>query len=74
MCLAQDLNAIVSGTNSKAGRSFDTDLRIWEEFLKYQEARSRRHHNNKGLKQIKEGKTYNQVKAMAKRLKLKFVV
>lgn len=31
----------------------------------------RRHHNNKGLRQIKRGKTYAQVKRMAKRLGLR---
>ena len=30
--------------------------------------KKRRHHNNKGLRQIKEGKTVEQVKKMAKRL------
>jgi len=30
----------------------------------------RRHHNNKGLRQIKRGKTYWQVKAMARRLRV----
>lgn len=30
--------------------------------------KARRHHNNKGLRQIKRGKTREQVKAMAKRL------
>ncbi len=28
----------------------------------------RRHHNNKGLRQIKRGKTHDQVKWMARRL------
>lgn len=34
--------------------------------------KTRRHLNNKGCKQIKEGKTYYQVKAMCKRLGLPF--
>ncbi len=29
----------------------------------------RRHHNNKGTRQIKRGKTYEQVKAMVRRLR-----
>lgn len=32
--------------------------------------KSRRHHNNKGTRQIKRGKTADQVAAMAKRLRL----
>lgn len=32
--------------------------------------KTRRHHNNKGLRQIKTGKTYYQVKRIAKRLGL----
>lgn len=34
--------------------------------------KNRRHHNNKGYRQIKRGKTRNQVKAIAKRLKLPY--
>ena len=34
--------------------------------------KKRRHHNTKGLRQIRNGKTYEQVKAMARRLGLKF--
>jgi len=34
--------------------------------------RTRRHHNNKGSKQVREGKTEAQVKAMAKRLKIPY--
>lgn len=34
--------------------------------------KTRRHHNNKGNRQIKRGKTAVQVKAMARRLKLPF--
>lgn len=34
--------------------------------------KTRRHHNNKGLRQIKRGKTAEQVKAMCKRLCLPF--
>lgn len=33
----------------------------------------RRHHNNKGLKQIKGGKLKTQIKAIAKRLKIKYI-
>lgn len=36
--------------------------------------KSRRHHNNKGSRQIKRGKTADQVKRMAKKLKVPFVV
>lgn len=36
--------------------------------------KTRKHHNNKGLRQIRRGKTANQVKHMAKRLKVPFVV
>ena len=32
--------------------------------------KTRRHHNNSGLRQIKRGKTRAQVKAIAKRLRL----
>lgn len=32
----------------------------------------RRHHNNKGNRKVRTGKTYEQVKRMAKRLKLPF--
>lgn len=31
--------------------------------------KTRRHHNNKGARQIKNGSTHKQVKAMAKRLR-----
>lgn len=31
--------------------------------------KTRRHHNTKGIRQIKRGKTYEQVKQMAKRIK-----
>ena len=34
--------------------------------------KGQRHTNNKGLQQIKRGKTYSQVKRMARRLKLPF--
>jgi len=34
--------------------------------------KDRRHHNNKGTRQIKLGKTTEQVKAMCKRLGLKY--
>jgi hypothetical protein len=34
--------------------------------------KKRRHHNNKGTRQIRRGKTHNQVAAMAKRLRLPF--
>jgi len=34
--------------------------------------KTRRHHNTKGTRQIKRGKTHEQVKAMAKRLKREF--
>ena len=34
--------------------------------------KTRRHHNNAGLKKIKSGKTYDQVKAMAKRMGINF--
>lgn len=34
--------------------------------------KTRRHHNNKGFRQIKRGKTFDQVKAMCRRLKLPF--
>lgn len=36
--------------------------------------RTRRHSNTKGTRQIKRGKTTNQVRAIAKRLKLPFKV
>ena len=36
--------------------------------------KTRRHHNNKGTRQIKRGKTADQMKRMAKRLKAPFVV
>lgn len=34
--------------------------------------KTRRHHNNKGLRQIKRGKTAGQLRAMCKRLGLPF--
>jgi hypothetical protein len=34
--------------------------------------KKRRHHNTKGIRQIRNGKTYEQVKAMARRLGLNF--
>jgi len=34
--------------------------------------RPRRHHNNKGERQVRRGRTYNQVKAMCRRLGLPF--
>ncbi len=34
--------------------------------------RQRRHHNNKGLGQVKRGRTYEQVRHMCKRLGLPF--
>lgn len=34
--------------------------------------KGRRHTNNKGLQQIKRGRTYSQVKHMARRLRLPF--
>lgn len=34
--------------------------------------KTRRHHNNKGYRQIKRGKTAAQVKAMCKKLRLPF--
>lgn len=34
--------------------------------------KTRRHHNNKGHRQIRRGKTYDQVKHMARRLGLPF--
>ena len=34
--------------------------------------KTRRHHNNAGLKQIKSGKTYDQIKAKAKRMGINF--
>jgi len=34
--------------------------------------RERRHHNNKGFRQIKRGKTKDQVKKIAKRLGIKY--
>lgn len=36
--------------------------------------KERRHHNNKGLRQIKRGKTRKQVKQMARRLGIPYVV
>jgi len=33
---------------------------------------ARRHHNNKGTRQVKRGKTYEKVRAIARRLKLPF--
>ena len=35
--------------------------------------KSRRHHNNKGTRQIKRGKTVEQVKRIAKKLRVPFV-
>lgn len=35
--------------------------------------KARRHHNNKGRRQIRRGKTVDQVKAMARRLGLRYV-
>lgn len=35
--------------------------------------KTRKHHNNKGLRQIKRGKTANQLKHICKRLRLPFV-
>ncbi len=34
--------------------------------------KTRRHHNNKGLRQIKQGKTTLQVKKIARKLKIKY--
>lgn len=34
--------------------------------------KTRKHHNNKGLRQIKNGKTYEQVKRVAKKLGIPF--
>lgn len=34
--------------------------------------KTRRHHNNKGYRQIKRGKTFDQVRAMARRLGVPF--
>ena len=34
--------------------------------------KTRKHHNNKGYRQIKNGTTRKQVKAIAKRLKIKY--
>jgi len=34
--------------------------------------KTRRHHNNTGYRQIKRGKTREQVKAIAKKLKVKY--
>jgi hypothetical protein len=34
----------------------------------------RRHHNNKGYRQIKRGKTTDQVRRMARKLKLPFYI
>lgn len=34
--------------------------------------KTRRHHNTKGIRQVKRGKTHRQVRAMAKRLKREF--
>lgn len=34
--------------------------------------KQRRHHNNKGLRQIKRGKTVKQIKAIAKKLGIKY--
>lgn len=34
--------------------------------------KKRRHHNNKGLRQVKRGKTYEQVKRMARKLKIPY--
>lgn len=36
--------------------------------------RTRRHHNNKGTRQIKRGKTYDQVKRIARKLRIPFAV
>ena len=35
--------------------------------------KTHRHHNNKGARQVRRGKTYNQLKAMCRRLGLPFV-
>lgn len=34
--------------------------------------KTRRHHNNKGLRQIKRGKTIEQVKRIAKKLRIPY--
>jgi hypothetical protein len=34
--------------------------------------KTRKHHNNKGYRQIKRGKTYFQVKKIARKLKLNY--
>jgi hypothetical protein len=34
--------------------------------------KQRRHHNNKGLRQIKKGRTTDQVKEIARRLNIKY--
>jgi len=34
--------------------------------------KTRKHHNTKGIRQIKRGKTWKQVKRMAKKLGVKF--
>lgn len=36
--------------------------------------RARRHHNNKGERQVRRGKTVDQVKRMARKLRVPFVV
>ena len=40
----------------------------WEDSIK-----DRRHHNNKGYRQIKRGKTQKQVAIIAKRLGIKYI-
>jgi len=36
--------------------------------------KTRRHHNNKGYRQIRNGTTILQVKLMAKKLKVKYII
>ncbi len=39
---------------------------------KVENMRTRKHHNNKGLKQVKNGKAYRRLKRFAKKLKIKW--
>lgn len=41
-------------------------------YIRMRGIKTRRHHNNKGYRQIKRGRTRDQVKAMAKRLGIKY--
>lgn len=59
---------ISKGNNS--GRRRKAGIRAG--WMYHQAMKTRKHHNNKGERQIKRGKTMNQVKAIAKKLGLPY--